>query len=899
MKRLIIVDVSSFIFRAFFAIRPLHAPDGTPVNAVYGVLSMLTKLIQEHKPTHLFIAKDSAGGSFRNEVYEDYKANRGEAPEDLVPQFALIKQLIEKLKIPHLSHDDYEADDIIGSAATQWSKDFEEVLIASGDKDLMQFVGGNVKMIDTMKDITYDEKAVFEKMGVRPDQIVDYLSMVGDASDNIPGLPGIGAKGAVKLLEQYDNVENIKKNKAELKGKKIIEAFNDHLDKLELSQKLVRIVQDVDLECTPESTEYHLEPSEDLKAFLDHLGMQKHYEKLQSKVKQINGAKNKDNAEAVQESSVDSNTATVRFNPELTNESDVINVINSSPLIGIDVLYDTMDPIAKKILAMGISIDGVEAIGLSSRDPKLNFKNIMQAIWRDSQKIVVTMRPKDDIIWGIQNLGGTSSNHFDVVQAHFVHNPESNHSENSIFKEYEMDLLHGEEFTMKEGQLKNYEEHDDEKLRAFIASRAAGAYQIGKILREKLTESELLKVYEDIDDPLIDVLSQMEHIGIELNHDFFTSMETTLEKRIKDTEEKVFALNGGESLNLNSPKQVGDLLFEKLQLPVIKKTKTGYSTDAEVLEELDSRDLSPVPALLMEHRELNKLQSTYVKALPNQVNEITHRLHTHYNQHIAATGRLSSTNPNLQNIPIRTEMGRLVRKGFVVPKGKILLGADYSQVELRLLAHFSEDQTMIDAFKRGEDIHRQTASEVMDIPLDKITKDERSKAKAVNFGLMYGQSSFGLAQQLRISRTEAKEYITRYFQRFHKVKSYLDSLKEFSERTGYAITYHGRKRILADIHSQNRTMKAMAERVAINSPIQGTAADIIKIAMVKIDREMKKQNLKSRMLLQVHDELIFEVEKDELEVMKELVRTGMETVVDLKVPLKVDMGTGDNWYDLK
>ena len=899
MKRLIIVDVSSFIFRAFFAIRPLHAPDGTPVNAVHGVLSMLTKLIQDYKPTHLFIAKDSAGGSFRNEVYEDYKANRGEAPEELVPQFDLIKKLIEKLKIPHLSHDDYEADDIIGSACTQWSKDFDEVIIASGDKDLMQFVGGKVKMLDTMKDITYDEKAVFEKMGVRPDQIVDYLSMVGDASDNIPGLPGIGAKGAAKLLEQYDNVENIKKHKDELKGKKIIEAFNDHLDKLDLSQKLVRIVQDVDLECTPESTEYHFEPNQELIDFLLSLGFKNQLEKLQSKMKQINGAKNKDKIDADQQSSVDSNTATVRFNPELTKESDILGIISSTPLIGVDVLYDTMDPTSKNILALGLSIDGVEAVGLSCRDTNIDFKNIMKAIWCDKQKVVVSMRPKDDIIWGIQNLGGTSSHHFDVVQAHFVNNPESNHSENSIFKEYEMDLLHGEEFTMKDGMLKNYDEHDDEKLRAFIASRAAGAYQIGKILREKLTESELLKVYEEIDDPLIDVLSQMEHVGIELNKDFFTSMETTLEKRIQATEEKIFALNGGESLNLNSPKQVGDLLFEKLQLPVIKKTKTGYSTDAEVLEELDSRDLSPVPALLMEHRELNKLQSTYVKALPNQVNETTHRLHTHYNQHIAATGRLSSTNPNLQNIPIRTEMGRLVRKGFVAPNGRILLGADYSQVELRLLAHFSEDQTMIDAFKRGEDIHRQTASEVMDIPLDKVTKDERSKAKAVNFGLMYGQSSFGLAQQLRISRTEAKEYITRYFQRFHKVKAYLDSLKEFSERTGYAITYHGRKRILADIHSQNRTMKAMAERVAINSPIQGTAADIIKLAMVKIDREMKMQNLKSKMLLQVHDELIFEVEQNELEVMKELVRTGMETVVDLRVPLKVDMGTGDNWYDLK
>ncbi|GAB4009483.1 MAG: DNA polymerase I [Bdellovibrio sp.] len=897
MKRLIIVDVSSFIFRAFFAIRPLHAPDGTPVNAVHGVLSMLTKLIQDYEPTHLFIAKDSAGGSFRNEVYEEYKANRGEPPEDLIPQFDLIKKLIEKLKIPYLMHDDFEADDIIGSACTQWKNNFDEILIASGDKDLMQFVGGNVKMLDTMKDQIYDEKGVFEKMGVRPDQIVDYLSMVGDSSDNIPGLPGIGSKGAAKLLEQYGSISNILKHKDELKGKKVIEAFNDHLDKLDISQKLVKIVTDVDLGIKPEELEYHFVPNQDLIDFLNFLGFKSQLEKLQAKMKQINGKKNGN--KVTEESSLLSHSEGHRFNQGMRKLDDILKLISPCALIGIDTLFDSMDPISKKPLLLGMSLDGVECFIFNAQEDLEGFKKLMRAIWFDPQKIVISMRPKDEIIWCLENLGETCSQHLDVIQAHFVKNPEANHSESSIFEECGVEILHKELFTIKDGILKNSSDLEREELKAFIASRAAGAYTAGSMLRESLNENKLLSVYEGIDDPLIDVLAKMEHRGIELNLSFFDEFEGTLAKKISAVEENIFTHCGGVSFNLNSPKQVGEVLFEKLALPVIKKTKTGYSTDVEVLEELDSRNLSPVPGLLMEHRELNKLQSTYVKALPQQINTKSGRLHTHFNQHVAQTGRLSSTNPNLQNIPIRTEMGRMVRKGFVAAKGKVLIGFDYSQVELRLLAHFSEDQTMIDAFKRGEDIHRQTASEVLGVPLDKVTSEERSKAKAVNFGLMYGQSSFGLAQQLRISRTEAKEYITRYFQRFHKVKSYLDSLKEFAERTGYAETFHGRKRFLADIHSQNRTMKAMAERVAINSPIQGTAADIIKLAMVKIEKAMNEKKLQSQMLLQVHDELIFEVVENEIDIVKSLVRDGMENVVELKVPLKVDMGMGDNWFDLK
>jgi DNA polymerase-1 len=433
----------------------------------------------------------------------------------------------------------------------------------------------------------------------------------------------------------------------------------------------------------------------------------------------------------------------------------------------------------------------------------------------------------------------------------------------------------------------------------FCGGRACSFWELGRIFSDQLKEKNLSSIYFEIDAPLIPVLAQMEGTGVSIDIDYFQEMQTELEDAIESIESSIKEYTDGDDINLNSPKQVGELLFNRLELPVIKKTKTGFSTDVEVLEKLDRKKLHPIPGLLLRYREVSKLLSTYVKTIPTLVHANTKRVHTHFNQHVAATGRLASNNPNLQNIPIRTELGRKVRKGFVPQKGWSFLGADYSQVELRILAHMSGDQTMIDAFKKGVDIHRQTASEVMGVPINEVTSEERSKAKAVNFGLMYGQSSFGLAAQLGISRKEAKDYITRYFERFSQVKSFLDGLKEKAEKDGYVETLHGRKRFLPDIHSKNRTIKANAERVAINSPIQGTAADIIKLAMLAIDKKLREENLEARMLLQVHDELIFEAPEQEVEKLMTIVKEGMENVVELVVPLTVDANTGENWFELK
>ncbi len=883
-KRLIIVDVSNFIFRAFFAIRPMHAPDGTPTNAVYGMFTMLLKLIADHRPSHIFLARDTKGGSFRNELYSEYKANRSEPPEELIPQFALIEELIKKMNLPTFSHDRFEADDIIGSAATQWKNQFDEILIASGDKDLMQFVEGNVKMLDTMKDKIYQSQDVFEKMGVHPHQIVDYLSIVGDSSDNIPGMKGIGAVGAANLLKEYGTFENIASNVDKLKGKKVIEAFTNYLDDGILSKKLVQIAVDVELGHTPDETQIHFYPTPELEEFLKSLGFKSALTKIQELRFQFHLAQESDKRVNDPNHSDDKIDSSLFHLPEAVDVKIIVkdsidNLIEEeltkAKIVSVRSIYTGEDSINRELDKVFLSFGSEEVFQINQSCSKKLFKQILE----NKNIVFVSDKIKEDLSYAFLNNIEANCEIFDVGIAHFNINAGSRHDIETMIKEvFQKDL------------------NENEEVRA--AEIAKANFDLFSYLKEKLEKLGLLSVYQDIDLKLIPVLARMENCGIRLNPNYLHELEVDLEKEINRIEVEIKGIAETE-LNLNSPKQIGVLLFEKLNLPVIKKTKTGYSTDADVLEELDGMNLSPIPGLILSHRELGKILSTYVKALPQLINAKTKRIHTSYHMTVAQTGRLSSTNPNLQNIPIRSEMGQKVRKAFIANPGKILLSADYSQVELRLLAHFSEDPTMLKSFRDNLDIHAQTASEVLGIALKDVKSADRSMAKTVNFGLMYGQSSFGLAQTLKISRTEAKAYIDKYFTRFSNIKHFLDTLKEKAEQTGFAETYHGRKRFLPDIYSQNRTIKAQAERMAINSPIQGTAADIIKLAMISIDKKMTERNFKSKMLLQVHDELIFEVDEDELEAMKTLVREEMENVVDLKVPLTVSLGIGANWYDLK
>ena len=907
-KRLIVLDLSNFIFRAFYAIRPLNAPDGTPVNAVHGVLSMFLKLLSEYRPTHILIAKDSGKATFRKEMFEAYKANRSDPPEDLIPQFEIINELFDKLIVTSSKIERYEADDIIGSAVTQWKDKFDEVFIASGDKDLMQFVGENVKILDTMKNLTLGNSEVEAKLGVRPDQIVDYLSMVGDSSDNIPGMRGIGPKGAVQLLKEHDTLEKCIEVKDSFTGKKLTTAFSTYLDDAILSKKLVQIVTDLDLDVNPDDTRYVFEPNEQLYLFLNNLG----FKSMLKKIKNISFNEQKANESdfsILKENLFVKNIINFESNRISTYEEfeKLKSDIKKHKIFSVFTLFSSSDVIKKEVVAIGFSFDGKAGYYLKFKstddlldDPKMIFKekdlrDLQYDTW-ENDNLVYSIDLKSEFSYQMGKAKSVKCNSMDITLAHYLIDSGKPHDLNRLGNEYlGIQFNHDNLSTDKIMKL------DSQDMGIYIAERVCTIFNLGIKFKDELEKRKLDHVYSDIDAPLQMILGKMERAGIILNKGYLSGLEDEFNKTLNKLEHLVKDEIGEENkdINLKSPKQVADLLFDRLNLPTIKKTKTGYSTDTEVLEELDSKKLSNVPSLIIKYREIDKLLTTYIRNLPELVNPLTGRIHTSFNQYTAATGRLSSLNPNIQNIPVRTENGKKIRKGFIATPGKLLLSADYSQVELRILAHFSEDPTMVNAFLNNEDIHVQTASEILGISQSEVSLKERSKAKAVNFGLMYGQSSFGLAKTLKISRSEAKDYIVTYFEKFSSVKSYIDSLKEYCENHGFSITMHGRKRYLPDIHSQNRNIKSMAERVAVNSPIQGTAADIIKLAMIKVDQKLKENNLKSKMLLQVHDELIFEVEEDEIMSLKAVVIDAMENIVKLKVPLKVDVGIGVNWFDLK
>ena len=898
-KRLIIIDISSFIFRAFYAIRPLHADDGTPVNAVHGTLSMLLKLLSDYRPTHVFVAKDSKGPGTREEIYPLYKANRQEPPEELIPQFSLINELLEKMHLPGLLVEKYEADDVIGSAVVQWKTDFDEILIASGDKDLMQFVSGHVKMVDTMKDKIYGRDDVFLKMGVWPEQIEDYLSILGDTSDNIPGMKGIGAKGAARLLGEYGTLDKCVEAKEKLKGKRLQQAFENHLDDAYLSKKLVKIKTDLPLNTTVNDIAYRFEGGTALLDFLEKLN-------LKQQIKKINDITYGDREAARTQNHDSPNTEGFpSFIHRIVNDEKTFKNLETRLAKGEEAsVFFSWDNDQKPVSA-SVSFDGKtsfylpfahkeESLGDKSNLDNKYLERLLNASWENPQGKLICLFAKRYLLYGLTRKRQFPASFFDITQAHFVAAPHEKHDLSFLVESYLKDIPSFEQ----KGHLSQYGLNTAADIAGIQANVMVA---LASILRNELKQLNLTDIYEKMDAPLIRVLAKMEFFGVQLDGDFFHSLKKEFESELEKIEQKIHQLidDPEKKINLRSPKQVGEILFDHLSLPILKKTKTGPSTSSDVLEELNSFGTSEVPAMILKYRELDKLLSTYVNTLPNLIHKKSGRLHANFNQHIASTGRLSSDNPNLQNIPVRNKNGRRIRQGFVAKSGFVFLSADYSQVELRILAHFSQDSAMKEAFENDRDIHTQTAAEVHGISPDDVQAEERSRAKAVNFGLIYGQSSFGLARTLGITRQEAHRYITKYFEQFSQIKGYLDSLKEFCETHGYSKTLHGRKRPLPDIHTKNRTVKASAERMAINGPIQGTAADIIKLAMLAIDEAIEKKSLNARMILQVHDELIFEVIEEHADKLKELVRTKMEEAVSLSIPLKVQTGMGRNWFDLK
>ena len=908
MNRLIIIDVSSFIFRSYYAISLLTTSKGVPVNATLGVINMLLNLFEKYQGDDVVITWDHPKPSFRKEMYSDYKANRDAPPEDLAPQFDQIRKLVTLMKIPQVQKEGFEADDLIGSIIKKNTEKYSKLVIVTSDKDLFQFVSDKVTVLDTKKNKEFGPNEVKDKMGVLPNQIIDYLSLLGDTSDNIPGVKGIGAKGAVKLLEEYGNLDKILDNVDSIKNKRMKTALSIGRDDAFLSKKLVTIDCDVDVSEVSQNMNFEFMPGSDFIDYLKDLEFSKVITKIE-KMKTSSKSTKSSNSKVGKK--VETETETEAKAEDF--EKIKLDLFRKCKITTLET-KDDLNSLCSKITSLEepkiyvihslnrddqrfhlfISIEGNDLFFLNcttDSDYEL-YKDLMNFLWSDDKRKIISNDLKSDLHFLFSEKSHFHFNYFDIVQADYLLSGKTKFKLEDSYKRNEISL--------DNEILLDLDESVDPDLSHLVknALMIEKLPQLYKVFIEKLSDENLEKVFFEIDNPFTAIMTKMENIGVEIDNAYFSQLKDHYELEINEIKKEIYK-NSSEDVNLKSPKQVAELLFQNLKLPIIKKTKTGYSTDSEVLTTLDKMELSPVPGQILKFRELEKLLSTYVNTIPLLVNEVSGRIHTHFHQNSTMTGRLSSNNPNLQNIPVRSFEGKKIRKGFVAKNNHQFISADYSQVELRLLAHFSKDPTMLKALNEGRDVHTETAAELSGVQLENVTKEMRNMAKTVNYGLMYGQSSFGLSKVLGISRKEAQDYITLYFSKFSKVKSFLDSLREECIKDGFAKTMFGRKRNLPDIYSKNKAVKAQAERLAINTPIQGTAADIIKVSMLKIDKILSEKNLNSKLILQVHDELIFEVPDNEIDEMTCIIREGMEKIVSLEVPLIVDIGVGKNWMELK
>ncbi|MFP5518707.1 MAG: DNA polymerase I [Bdellovibrionia bacterium] len=859
MKKVYLIDVSAMFFRAYYAIRPLSSPTGLPVNAIYGFMSMLIKLIKDEKPEYMIFCYDRKEPSFRKALYDGYKANRTEMPEDLAKQIPYIKQIAGLLGVKDLEVPDYEADDIIGSIVAKKDLWNAQMIIVSGDKDFSQLVQDNVILYDTMKDVRLDSAGVKSKWGVSPEQFIDYLAIVGDSSDNVPGVKGIGEKGALKLLEQFQTLEKIYEQIDAVDSKSIKQKLIDSKEMAFLSKKLVTIVTSVPVSERIEDYRIQSLKRDELRKFLQELNF-KTFEKSLLGELSLNGESSPDNKVSLAQSSPATQSPS---GGSSTDQASVALVKVERALLTEKVLENTQQVLP---FEQGQELWGVES-------PRGVFVADAECVYE---------LPGEPKSWGAKFMAlGIKWKGFDLKSFwHRLGISQGHAVWDSMLAAYVLKARDTSEFA------KIYESYCHETLPELASASQVFAAQLD--LADKL-EHELEKIHgkdilEKFDLPLANILLKMENRGIALDKDLLKQQSIKLEQDISVLEKQIIDL-AGEKFNVASPKQLGVILFEKLGLEAGKKTKTGYSTDNEVLQGLDH----PIAPLVLEFRELSKLKSTYVDALPQLADE-EGRVHTSFNQALTTTGRLSSTHPNLQNIPIRTPRGQEVRKAFVAGKGLSLLSADYSQIELRVLAHISEDPNLIKAFADDLDIHAATAAEIYGLSLKEVTSDLRRAAKAVNFGIAYGQGAFGLAENLGISRSEAKEIIDRYFTRFKNVKDYIENTIKSAHEKGYVETLFGRRRYIEELSSKNMALKKFGERAAINAPIQGTASDLVKLAMIELD-----QKIEIPMLLQVHDELIFEGQESKLHDEAKKIISIMENVTKLKVPLKVNYAIGLNW----
>ncbi|MCG7377197.1 DNA polymerase I [Paenibacillus sp. ACRSA] len=883
MDKFILIDGNSIIYRAFFAMPPLTNSKGLHTNAVYGFTTMLLRLLEEHKPTHVMVAFDAGKVTFRHEGYQEYKGGREKTPPELSEQFPLLKELLRGFGIAQFELEGFEADDIIGTLTKRADEAGRQVLVVSGDKDMLQLASEHVHIGLTRKGVTdielYDPAQIKERYGLTPLQIIDLKGLMGDTSDNIPGIPGVGEKTALKLLHQFGTVEDVLNGTAELKGK-MKEKIEAHAEDARMSKQLATIHREVPLEQTWEDMQFAGLQEETAGPALAKL-------EFKSLLERLNFSGKVDAVEAVPAAEVNSTIATEETIEDLFASLETIDVIHvethgdnphQAVLVGIALGSSEEYTFLSPELLQSKAASSVRAWLANSDEPKRGY---------DLHRLDLALHAH-----GIEFAGAA----FDVQLAAYLLDPtESNQTISGLTAKYGLPSLVEDDTVMGKGA--KYKVPEVEVLGDFLCRKAAAVAAIIPLQEKSLESDEMNSLFHELEMPLSRILADMEKQGIKANTADLQALGHEFEEQIGRLMSEIYRLSGTE-FNLNSPKQLGEILFDRLGLPVVKKTKTGYSTDAEVLEKL--APYHEVVQHILQYRQLAKLQSTYVEGLLKEISPRDGKVHTYYRQTIAATGRLSSQFPNLQNIPIRMEEGRKIRKVFVPSEpGWTILAADYSQIELRVLAHISDDERLKEAFVNDMDIHTKTASDVFGVKAEEVDSDMRRSAKAVNFGIVYGISDYGLSQNLNITRKEAAQFIDQYFEVFQGVRRYMDDIVREARKDGYVKTLLERRRYLPEINASNFNIRSFAERTAMNTPIQGTAADIIKLAMVQMDEALRERNLNSRMLLQVHDELVFEVPADELETMKELVPAVMEKALELSVPLKAEVSYGENWYEAK
>lgn len=864
---------------------------------------MLARLVEDAKPEYAVVAYDSKEPSFRKEMFPEYKANRGAPPEDLVPQFELIDELIKQMGFPAFRQDGVEADDLIATLTKKWTrgKPDHHVVIVSGDKDLMQLVSDQVVVWDTMKNKVYGVDEVEEKFGVGPEQMRDYLALVGDSSDNIPGVPSIGPKTAVTLLKEHTHLKGVLKaaKDGKIKGKKgIVIAENE--EKAVLSADLVELKSDVSVRAEKKALGFQFVARSGCLSFLREL----EFSQLVDKWAALYG----DGATVMEDMSAIHEKAASQFKTltEKKKLDQLIEQILKKGQFAVDLETTSLNPRAAEIVGWAVCVDSsvgyyipVSHRGTSVEQlaPEFVLKKF-RPLLESSEVVKIGQNLKYDMSV-LLNLGVEVSGAIeDTMVAAYVLDPSGRHGFDALCLKYlDYQPLKYEEVCGKGKDAIGFDQVPVDQATRYAAEDALYTLKLWEYLEKELKSQGGFSVYQEIDLPLVPVLTHLECEGVCLDVGYLKKMSREFEKELAETEKKIAQYTDGAPINLNSPKQIGKLLFDDLKLPVQTKTKTGYSTDAKVLDALS--EMHEVPRLLLQYREVAKLKSTYVDALPHQVDEKSGKVHAGFHQTVAATGRLSSSDPNLQNIPIRTEKGQKIRGAFIASPGNKLISADYSQIELRILAHMSGDPSLSESFLKDEDVHARTAAKIFQVDADQVDSKQRSVAKAINFGLMYGKTAFGLAKELKIPRKEAAEMIELYFTRYSGVKAFLDRQIQSVKEKGYSETLSGRRRPLPEIHSKNPMMRNNAERMAMNTPIQGTAADLMKLAMIQLEERLLAEKFQARMIIQVHDEILLDCPEAEVEAVTQLVIDVLEGAMELNVPLKVNAASGRNWMELK